>query len=120
MDSWERPLLALLTLATFGAVLVVAWRRRRLGTAFAGITVILACAWGLAKIAVEHDYRDADGYVDCWPSCSHVQDTVGVGILFTPIVWILLGVLAAVLAALTGPRGREWKPLRGHGADGDR
>jgi hypothetical protein len=110
---------AVLTVVGLSALLVFAWRRQRLGIAFLGVTVLLASFWALAKIAVEHDYGDADGYVDCWPHCTGVQQSVILGIGGAPIAWILLGVLAAVLSALTGPRGREWKPLRGERDDAE-
>ena len=99
---------ALLGLIVLATVLVLAWRRHRLGRNFVGITVLLACAWSFAKWAVERDYRDADGYVDCWPQCTALQKSVMLGFGFAPVAWIVLGLLAAVLAAVSGPRGREW------------
>jgi hypothetical protein len=101
----------LTVLVVLAALLVVAWRRNQLGLAFLAVTVLLAGAWGVAKLALDRDYRGASGYGDCWPSCTPVQHAVDAG-LAAPLVWILLGVLAAVLAALSGTRGREWKPLR--------
>jgi hypothetical protein len=115
--AWSQsPVLALLALVLLAAALVLAWRRGRLGIAFLAVTFFLGCAWTLSKIAIDHDYRDADGYVDCWPSCTPLQNAVALGLFFAPIAWFALGVLAAVLAALTGPRGRRWKPLDRNGS----
>jgi len=37
----------------------------------------LAASRAAAAIAVRADYRDADGFVDCWPYCSTFQDVIG-------------------------------------------
>jgi hypothetical protein len=94
----------LLTVAALAAVLELARRRDRLGLAFIAVTLLLAGAWVLAKVAVAHDYRDGGGYVDCWPRCTNLQNAVSLGISAAPIAWALLGVFAAVLAALSGQR----------------
>ncbi len=98
----------MVSLLVFGALavaLVLARRRGRLGLVFLATTALLAAAWVLARVAVDADYRDADGYVDCWPSCTALQDSVSLAIWAGPLVWIGLAVLTAVLAALSGPRG---------------
>jgi hypothetical protein len=41
-------------------------------------------------------YRDADGFIDCWPSCTLLQDVVGFVLFASPILSV--GVLAGRLA----------------------
>jgi hypothetical protein len=103
---------AVVVLVALAALLVFAWRRRKLGRAFLVVTVLLAGLWGFAKWATERDVRDANGWSDCWPSCTTFQHTVAAGLGWAPLAWVILAVLAAVLAAVSGPRGREWRPLR--------
>jgi hypothetical protein len=59
--------------------------------------IALGAAWLLAWLAIDRDWRDADGYVDCWPSCSRVQDTVAVLYWVAPAAALLL-VVAALIA----------------------
>jgi hypothetical protein len=35
-------------------------------------------------------YRDAGGWVDCWPSCSPVQHAVGISLWVGPLVGLLV------------------------------
>jgi hypothetical protein len=81
------------------ALLIAANRHGRLKRVFAAATAALVAAWILAWLAVRADYRDADGFIDCWPSCSFLQDSVGGTLFLAPLVWISLGVVAAILAA---------------------
>jgi hypothetical protein len=105
MTAWGRPAVALGLLLILGVVLVLSWRRGWLGRSFLAISLLLALLWIAAGAAVRSDYRDADGYIDCWPSCSALQDGVAMAIWWGPIAFVILGVLAAVLAAVSGPRG---------------
>lgn len=68
-------------------------RHGRLGLAFLAVTTVLAAAWLLAKLAVRVDYRDADGYVNCWPGCRLLQEAVGWAIWYGPLLFIALGAL---------------------------
>lgn len=104
MGRWEWPALAAAALVAGVLVLVLARRRGWIGRTFAAITALLAAAWIVANELVARDYRDADGYVDCWPSCTVLQDTVGLAIWYGPVLWVVLAVLAAVLAALSRRR----------------
>lgn len=106
MAAWEKPLAAVLVFLALALLLQRMWRRGRLGVAVLAVTALLAAAWLLAKAAVRADYRDTDGYVDCWPACSLLQEMVGWAIWYGPLLFIALGLLAAVLAAITGPRGQ--------------
>jgi hypothetical protein len=70
--------------------------RRRLGrNVLLGLT-LLAALWALAALAVSTDWRDADGYVDCWPNCSPLQDTVGVLFVVAPAAAVFLALSALV------------------------
>ena len=89
-----------------GALLISAYwayRRRRLGlTSVVGV-VALAVAWSLAELAISTDWHDADGFADCFPSCSGVQRTVGF-VFFSAPAAVALFVLALVFSRLLGGR----------------
>jgi hypothetical protein len=89
--------LSILVVILLGAVLVYASRRRRLLPATAGIIAALALGWGLAAQAVAVDYRDADGFVDCWPSCTAFQDGISATLFYGPVAAVLLLVTAIIL-----------------------
>ena len=72
-------------------------RRRRLLPATAGIIAALALGWGLAAQAVAVDYRDADGFVDCWPSCTAFQDGISATLFYGPVAAVLLLITAIIL-----------------------
>lgn len=105
--AWERPLVAALVFLALALLIYRMWRRGRIGLTVLAVTAVIAAAWILARAAVRADYRDADGYVDCWPTCSALQDAVGLAIWYGPLLSIILGAFAAVLAAITRPRGRQ-------------
>lgn len=97
--NWLEAIVALLASPVIlGAVLVAAWRRRRLGPIFVATVVLLAAAWALAAAAQAADFRDADGWVDCWPHCSLLQRAVGSTLVYAPIDAVLLAILANGLA----------------------
>jgi hypothetical protein len=85
--------------------LVFADRHRRLLLASGGSLALLAVSWVLAALAVRTDYRDADGFVDCWPGCSTFQDAVGVTLFYGPVAGAL--VLVTSIALLLVRRGRS-------------
>jgi len=82
-----------------GFTCVTVWhghRRCRLARNVALGLGVLAGLWVLAALAITTDWRDADGYVDCWPNCSRVQETVGVLFLVAPAAGALLAFSALV------------------------
>jgi hypothetical protein len=91
-------------LVSFALLLFLAWKRGRLGLTFIGVAVVLSLLWGLALAAIWTDYRDADGFIDCWPSCSHYQHTVEWAFWYGPVVFVVLGVFAGVLGTITARR----------------
>lgn len=93
-----------LVLVAFGLLLFIAWRRGRLARTFVAVTGVLAVAWGVALAAIWTDYRDADGFVDCWPSCSHFRNAVASAFWYGPVMFVLLGVFAGVLGIVTARR----------------
>lgn len=95
-----------LLLGSFAA-LVLAWWRGRLWVALLAVILALASMWGLAFVATWTDYRDADGWVDCWPACTLLQDGVGTVLVLGPLVIAASLLLALVLAAVTLLRGRS-------------
>jgi hypothetical protein len=91
-------LVALLAVAAVGA----GWR----GAPVAAVAAAtLAAAWLAAAVLFAGDYRDADGFMDCWPSCTAVQDTVGFAIFVLPAMFVL--VLLGSLAGWMARRGRR-------------
>ena len=83
--------------------LVVGWRARH-GMLFTGLALlVIAAIWTLAKVANDRNYHDADGWADCWPSCTALQRGVGVSLVGGAL---LAGVLE-VAFAIAAVRGRK-------------
>jgi hypothetical protein len=76
--------------------LLAAWKRRRL--VLATTLGLLLAFFALAYAAKEADFRDADGWIDCWPSCSALQVATGVGVTYVPVGGLLLAAATIVLA----------------------
>ena len=89
-------------LAAVVALLYAAHRRGPLLPAGVVLFAGAAVAFGLSYVAIATDYRDADGYVDCWPDCTAIQDAVSFGFFLAPVVAIVACV--ALLLARLGRR----------------
>ena len=91
---------------TVVAALYLAHRRGRLGSAAAVLLAISGVASSLVLAAIQTDYRDAGGFVDCWPDCTAFQDAVQVALLLT---WSLfaIGVVAALGAVAQRTRAKR-------------
>ena len=98
--------IALLTLAGLGSFLCLAWRHNRLAPAFMAVTAGSALLWGLAFTAIWTDYRDADGFLDCWPSCTAFQVAIASTFWYGAVMFLVLGVFAVALGAITARRRR--------------
>jgi hypothetical protein len=71
------------------AVVLVGWRGARATIVTGSVLVV---AWAVAVVVVTADYRDADGFIDCWPRCTAVQDVVSTVLWASPaLLLILLG-----------------------------
>jgi hypothetical protein len=90
------------------AGLVLAGRRGHLLAASVVALVSLSVAWVLAKLASDAEYRDADGWVDCWPSCSPLQHAVGISLWVAPLVALL--VICSTILAFAIRRSRRRGP----------
>ena len=101
----------LLTLAGLGSLLYVAWKHGRLASAFIAVTAGSALLWGLAFTAIWTDYRDADGFVDCWPRCTAFQVTVAGTFWYGAVMFLVLGVFAVALGAISARRRKGSRPL---------
>jgi len=90
-------ILAVLAALGLGAIAVGA-KRNRLVLALAMSVLVLAGLWLLTLIAVYTDWRDADGFVDCWPNCSVHQAASGAILLRAPVVLAAWLTAAALLS----------------------
>ena len=91
-------LAVLAVLALLGvAVIAVGAKRDHLRSAFAACVLALAGLWVATLAAVQTDWRDADGLIDCWPDCSLYQDTAGAILFGTPVVLLVLVGAAGLL-----------------------
>jgi hypothetical protein len=90
-------------LAAALGVLAAAFRRRRLLEASALLTVAGFLAFAIAMLAVARDYRDANGFIDCWPDCSAFQENVRLAVLTGPTL-ALLGFVGLGVVQFLGRR----------------
>ena len=88
------------------ALVYAGWRHGRPTRTLALVSVGLLGIWGLSALAVETDYRDADGFVDCWPGCTVFQDAVRLGFLGVLPVLVALAILTALLVLVSARRER--------------
>jgi hypothetical protein len=92
------PIVSLLVVVAVIAGLVVAARHGRLLVASVATLTVLAGMWLLAVLAVRADYRDADGFIDCWPGCTAVHNAVGATLFYGPVAALLVVIATALLA----------------------
>ena len=98
-------IVALIVVASI-LLLYLAHRIGRLLVASLAMIGIAATAFVLALVAIERDFRDADGFMDCWPNCTLVQDVVGVTVFAAPIVFVA-AVVAIVVVGSFAAASRE-------------
>jgi hypothetical protein len=103
--SWRgiTMLALLLLLGVFILALGLGLWRHHLGAACLIAFAFLALLWILASYAISIDWHDADGIIDCWPSCTAWQDRIAVVFWYTPVVAGVL-LLIALLTAITHAR----------------
>jgi hypothetical protein len=83
-------LVALLAAGAVGA----GWR----GPFVAAVAAVaLALVWLAAAVAFAADYREADGFMDCWPDCTALQSTIEFVLFVVPAMFVLV-----LLGALGG------------------
>lgn len=60
----------------------------------------LLVAWSAALVLLQTDYRNASGFMDCWPRCTTLQHAVGLAFFWSPVmlVCVLIGALGSRLA----------------------
>lgn len=76
-------------------------RARRPGTLTRAVftAVVLLCAlYALAWAAILTDVGDADGFVDCWPHCTLLQNSVGIAVSWSPVLMAALVIVGAYVA----------------------
>lgn len=85
-------LAVLVLVAALGlATMALAGTRQRLAAGVALCVVALGAVWFASFAAVRADWRDADGFVDCWPNCTVYQDACGAILVGSPavlVVWL--------------------------------
>ena len=85
------------------------WRLRRGTLVLLVATLLLSGAYVTSTILIVTDYEDADGFMDCWPHCSDVQEVVRFAFWFCGGLLVLIavfGLLGALIAALANRRRR--------------
>jgi hypothetical protein len=101
-----RAVTTVLLAASACAVCLHGYRRGRLITSALLGAGLLTVVWLLVGVAVSSDWRDADGWVDCYPRCTRLQDAIAVLFILTPIAVGLL-VTVALTAFLVERRRRS-------------
>ena len=78
--------------------------RRRVALSLFALVTLLDALWLTDLALVAHDYRDMDGFIDCWPSCTVEQQFAGGVLFYTPLLMAVF--LAGSLVVLAR---RRWK-----------
>lgn len=65
------------------AAAAVGWRGTRVRNA---VVVGLAVAWLTALTLILTDDRNAGDFMECWPACTRLQDTVGLVFFAGPVI----------------------------------
>jgi hypothetical protein len=97
-----------IVLAPILALIALASRPSRGGLVLLALAAAVCACWLLFVQLVANDYRDADGFVDCWPHCTAWQESVSWVLFLGPIVACVL----AGLALVTILRGRGFSRSR--------
>jgi hypothetical protein len=105
VSGWGEATALVLLLAP-AVVVYVGWRRGRFALAYLSCVGALLALWAATLLAIDVDYRDADGHMDCWPSCTAYQKAVGAVFWSTIPLVALLTVACVVFAAVTAWRRR--------------
>jgi hypothetical protein len=100
---WVLLLPAAVILPTVGVGL---WLHR-LGAVCLVAALFFVCLWLLAFYALETDWHDAGGFVDCWPRCTTLQDVTGTMFWYAGPIAGILFLTALVTALLSYTRGTE-------------
>ena len=82
----------------------VLWRLRPRTLPLLIGAVVLSAAYSVASVMIATDYEDADGFIDCSPYCSGVQDAVKVGFLLGGALLVLIAVVSLVWATVAALR----------------
>jgi len=97
-----RVVVAAAFLALEVAVLVLAERRGRFALVAWSLAGVLAVVFAAALAALLTDFRDANGFIDCWPHCTAIQDATGLGLLLPPVLFLVLAGTALVVRLTRG------------------
>jgi hypothetical protein len=68
--------------------------------------LILAAMLVLNGVAIDTDYRDADGHMDCWPYCTTWQEVVNGIFWWGGTLFIALVIVVILRATFHGLRSR--------------
>lgn len=99
---------ACIGIAVLAASLGVLFVRRGMHPIVAAGALVVAAAaiWTIGLTLQFHDWKDTDGWVDCYPSC-HGWHATGAVLFFAPPVAGLVSVAAVLVAWLTRGPGRS-------------
>jgi hypothetical protein len=103
-DAWTVGLALVSLVALTCGLLVLAWRRGRLGVASAVVMGLGVVAWVAVFAAVTSGYHDADGFADCGDDCTPAHRFAALGFIAAPL---LISLSAAGLMVALVARGRR-------------
>lgn len=99
----EKYLIALAFIAVLSLILYGGFKLHKPVIGFVAAATVTAGLWVAVERAISTDYRDADGFGDCWPACSVVQNGVGTLDVLAPAALVFL---AIAFVAFVGFRWR--------------
>ena len=75
--------------------------------ALVAVALVAGALWVIALVAISTDYHDADGFTDCWPSCSVLQHSVGVLFFGAPALVVAVLLLAGLVGVVRRVRAHK-------------
>ena len=94
VSEWPRrrtrsigPIAWVLVALLAATMLLAGWRGANVAMLFA---VVLLVAWLTSTVLIATGYHDADGFMDCWPYCTALQEITEFALFYCPVLLVLL------------------------------
>lgn len=106
MSTWVVQLVVVALFALTCGALAAAWMRGRLGMASIALFAIALVVWVVTFAAITFEFRGANNFATCDPSCTAVHYVSAVAFIAPPLLIALSGL------AMLVSRGSRWRLRR--------